>query len=391
MTFDDRSLKNSTIVIPLHLPLEYPCDYIDQTARILSKNNSVILFDYFHPYSWKQVLSIANLRNLLDSLLAMRRSKKTVYFRAPSVLPFARFKKINALNARFGYFILSLVLSIWNKKVIVWQFAPLIKSKFFKKQFFVYDCVDYVNSEDNRKGYLIEEEKLLRTSDLIAFNSARLFDNKKRANPITEGKSVVTVCGCDYRLFSPRKAKIAPELADINQRMVAFMGVFDHRLDAELLAHAVKNNKNKKFILIGPIRKSAPKSLNKIITAENVLYLGEKRKKELPSYLKKCHLGIIPYDTKNRNVKYANPMKAYEYLACGLPVVSTGILALKDMPKDIVYTTDDRAEFSRAIEKIAADWHRGKTALAKKIAKKNSWENKILLIEKAISKYGKTN
>ncbi len=391
MTFNDRSLKNSTIVIPLHLPLEYPCDYIDQTARILSKNNSVILFDYFHPYSWKQVLTIANLRNLFDSLFGMRRSKKTVYFRAPSVLPFARFKQINALNARLGYFILSLILLIWNKRVIVWQFAPLIKSKLFKKQFFVYDCVDYVNSEDDRKGYLVEEEKLFRTSDLVAFNSAKLFDNKKRSNPITERKSVVTVCGCDYQLFVQRKAKIAPELVDIGQKMVALMGVFDHRLDAKLLAHAVKNNKNKKFILIGPIRKSAPKSLNEIIAAENVLYLGEKRKKELPLYLKKCHLGIIPYDTKNRIVKYANPMKAYEYLACGFPVVSTGILALKDLPKDIVYTTDDRAEFGRAIEKIAVDWNGEKTAFAKKIAKKNSWENKILLIEKAIHKYGKTN
>ena len=59
----------------------------------------------------------------------------------------------------------------------------------------------------------------------------------------------------------------------------------------------------------------------------------KKRKNELPQYLKNCDLGIIPYETKHEFAKYSNPMKAYEYLASGLPVVSTKILALKDYPK----------------------------------------------------------
>ena len=77
-------------------------------------------------------------------------------------------------------------------------------------------------------------------------------------------------------------------------------------------------------------------------------------------------------------------MKAYEYLASGIPVLSTEIEALKKYPKDIVYTTDNYGDFNRILKSMLKNWTIQKKMIAQKIAKKNSWENKVAKIEEFI-------
>jgi len=374
------------IIIPLHIPLKYPCDYIDQTGKILSKDNVVIFFDYHLPYSWKNLLEYNNVKDLFISLFNILKLKNIIYFRAPSILPFSRSKMMAELNKKLGFVFLSIILWLFKKKVIVWQFSTLIINKIFRRQFFVYDCVDYVNSDDEHKKYLQEEEKIFKISDLVSFNSRGLFENKLKSFPGLISKSVVAVCGCNFNLFQAKINKIPLEYSNISQKKIVFMGVFDHRVDINLLKYIVKDNQNLKIIFIGPIRRGVPKLFSDILKEKNVLYLGEKRKSELPIYIKNCNLGIIPYDTSNKNVRYANPMKAYEYLASELPIISTKILALENYPKYIVHTTDNKVDFSKAINRMIGNWDSKKAKIAKDIAEKNSWENKIRIIEKFIIK-----
>ncbi len=391
MTSNEKKLENLTIIIPLHLLLKYPCDYIDQTAEILAKKNTVILFDYYFPYSWKNLLKLKNLKKFFNSFSDILKFKKIVYFRAPAILPFSKLKIIIKLNKKLGFWILSIFLWIFKKKVIVWQFYPLITKKILKNQFYLYDCIDYINLKDQTKGFFYEEKKLMKISDLVSFNSKGLFEEKLKTNPILEQKSITTVCGCNNNLFKSKIKKIPKELVNIPQKKIIFMGIFDYRMDVKFLHYVVKNNRDLKFIFIGPTGENLRKEFYKIIKEKNVLYLGEKRKNELPPYLINSDLGIIPYDIKSEFVKYSNPMKAYEYLASGIPVVSTDILALEDYPKDIIYTTDNKEEFSQAIRRLMDDWNDEKITIAKNIAEKNSWKNKIALIEKFIIKNEKTN
>jgi glycosyltransferase involved in cell wall biosynthesis len=390
MTSNENKLGNLTIIIPLHLPLDYPCDYIDQTAKILAKKNTVILFDYFFPYSWKNLLDFNNLKKLFYSFSDILKSKNKVYFRAPAILSFSKLEIIISLNKKLGFFVLAIFLWLLKRKVIIWQFYPLLLKKLFKDQTFIYDCIDNINIKDHTKDVFLKEKRLFKISDLVTFNSKDLFKNKLKTNPILKNKSIIAVCGCNNILFKFKIKKIPKELINIPQKKVVFMGIFDYRVDVKLLSYIVSNNKNLRFIFIGQIRKNIKKKFYQIIKEKNVLYLGEKRKNELPSYLKNSDLGIIPYDTKSEFVRYSNPMKAYEYLASGLPVVSTNILALKDYPKDIVYTTDNKEEFSLAIKRLIDKRNEEKITIAKNIAKKNSWENKISLVEKFIIKNEKT-
>jgi len=388
MASNENELENLIIIIPLHLPLGYPCDYIDQTAKILAQKNTVILFDYYFPYSWKNLLKLKNLKKFFNSFSDILKSKKIIYFRVPAILPFSKLGIIINLNKELGFFVLSIFLWLLKRKTIIWQFYPLITKKIFKKQFFIYDCIDYINLKDQSKKFFYEEKTVFVISDLSIFNSKGLFEEKLKTNPILAQKSITTVCGCDNKLFDVQIEKIPKEFINIPQKKIVFMGVFNFRVDVNLLHYVVANNKSLKFIFIGPIRENVAKKFNEIIKEKNVLYLGEKRKNKLISYLKHSNLGIIPYDTKGEFVKYSNPMKAYEYLASGLPVVSTNILALKDYPKDIVYTTDNKKEFSQTIKRLMNNWN---NKVAKNIARENSWKNKIVLIEKIIIKNEKTN
>lgn len=379
------------IIIPLHMPLKYPCDYIDQTSKILSRDNTVIFLDYHFPYSWKSLLKFNNIRLLINSFFDIYKSKRIVYFRAPAILPFSKSEIIRTANKKLGFWILSVFLWMLKKKMIVWQFYTLITKKVFKKQFFIYDCIDYMNLEDETKKFFYQEKKLFKISDLVSFNSKALFENKLKTNPILKQKSIVTVCGCNNKLFDVKIKKTPKEYINLNQKKVIFIGIFNFRIDAELLQYVVAGNRKIKFIFIGPILQTAPKEFKKILKEKNVQYLGKKGKNKLPFYLNKCGLGIIPYDIKSDFVKYSNPMKAYEYLASGLPVVSTRILALKDYPRDIVYTTDNRKNFSKAINRMINGWDNKKAKIARDIAEKNSWENKISLVEKFIIKNEKIN
>ena len=391
MVPNENKLENSTIIIPLHIPLKYPCDYIDQTAKILAKKNSVIFFDYYYPYSWKNLLKFDNLKRLFYSFYEISRFKKTVYFRAPAIFPFSRLKIIISLNKKLGFLILSLFVFLLKKKVVVWQFYPLITKKMFKKRLFVYDCVDYINLQDQTKAFFYPEKKLFEISDLIVFNSKDLFKKKLGTNRILIKKSIVTVCGCNTRLFEFKTNNVPQEFVNILQKKVVFMGIFDYRTNVKLLNYVVTNNTDLSFIFIGPIQKNVEKKFFQIIKEKNVFYLGERKKAELAPYLINSDLGIIPYNSEDEFIKYSNPMKAYEYLAAGLPVVSTKIIALENYPKDIIYTTDSQEGFNQAIKRLVDGWNDKKITIAKNIAKKNSWKNKIENVKKYVIEYEKAN
>ncbi|MEK7522999.1 MAG: hypothetical protein AAB569_05430 [Patescibacteria group bacterium] len=153
------------IIIPLHLPQKYPCDYIDQTAKILSKKHSVILFDYYYPYSWKNLLNFKNLKKLSDSFSDILKSKKIIYFRAPAILPFSKFKSVINANIKLGFYVLSVFLLFLKRKIIIWQFYPLLLKKIVPNHIFVYDCIDNLNIKDHFEEIYHKEKKLFSISN----------------------------------------------------------------------------------------------------------------------------------------------------------------------------------------------------------------------------------
>ncbi len=380
MKLNKNELKDHLIIIPLHLPFSFPSDYTYQTGKVLAKHNKVVFFDYKYPVSWKSLFDFKKNRGSIIDLFQKKRG--WMYFRPLSIFPFQRIGYIYQANVLFGMIQLKIFLFFNKLPIITWIFNPNEESilEKFSEKISIYDCNDYYGDEKTLD--LIDSEKsLMDRVDHIIFNSKELMQKKISEYPEIKNKSNSVVCGCNTALFQKKIPK-----NDVNQTNVLLIGQLNYRIDFSLLFYLINKNPKFNFIIIGPIYEENVQDFQKIIKLPNVKYLGEKNKADIPTYLHRSHIGIIPYNVSFRSAKYCNPMKAYEYMASGLPVVSTSITPLEHYPKEIVYTTDNKEKFNQAMTRLIKNWNNKKRKIAKSIAKKNSWENKIGLIEKVINK-----
>ena len=159
-----KRLKNCVIVIPLHLPLGYPCDYIDQTAHILSKKNLVIFFDFQDPTLWHE--SVKLLGEIKDYFIRVAKGNvgEEIYFRPFSVFPTRNISFIYKMNLYLGIIQLKLLLMFKRKKIILWGFDPVMEKVIQKigENISLYDCIDYLGEDEITKSLKESEKKLFK-------------------------------------------------------------------------------------------------------------------------------------------------------------------------------------------------------------------------------------
>ncbi|MBE0448486.1 MAG: glycosyltransferase, partial [Actinobacteria bacterium] len=98
------------------------------------------------------------------------------------------------------------------------------------------------------------------------------------------------------------------------------------------------------FVLIG----SGELARTRLKKLSNIYLLGRRKYGDLPAYLHNADVGIIPFDVAGHPelVHGVHPLKLYEYLACGLPVVSVEWEELKNInsPAILCQTADQFAQ-----------------------------------------------
>jgi O-antigen biosynthesis protein len=154
-------------------------------------------------------------------------------------------------------------------------------------------------------------------------------------------------------------------------------------LDLELIAKIARRRKDWSFVLIGPILVD----VSVLRDESNVLLLGPRPYSTLPGYLKGLDVATIPF-LMNELTRNADPIKLYEYLAAGLPVVST------DMPQvrrfqpviEVAHSVDD---FEQAIEQALND--RSELAVEARVAeaRKHSWSRRFAEVEALIAEHAR--
>jgi len=153
-----------------------------------------------------------------------------------------------------------------------------------------------------------------------------------------------------------------------------FYGVIDERFDIDLIREVAERNKGWNFVLIGPVVKIDPETLPKL---PNIHYLGSKTYEELPIYLSGWHIALVPF-LLNDSTKYISPTKTPEYLAGGVPVISTPIVDVVNPYGDneLVHIVSNADEFIAAAIKEFGNLHRG--AWLNRVdhfLADNSWDN----------------
>jgi glycosyltransferase involved in cell wall biosynthesis len=136
-------------------------------------------------------------------------------------------------------------------------------------------------------------------------------------------------------------------------------------------------------VMIGPVVKISESDLPR---GENIHYLGMKDYDELPGYFAGWDVGMMPF-AMNEATRYISPTKTPEYLAAGLPVVSTPITDVVDPygHAGLVHIAGTADEFIKAIDSSMAEDAAERNAKAAEFLSRNSWDTTYTAMSGLIS------
>jgi glycosyltransferase involved in cell wall biosynthesis len=183
----------------------------------------------------------------------------------------------------------------------------------------IYHCVDEYSAFAGvpRDALRRMEQALVRRADLVLASSETLAAERRSLNPRTHFVSH----GVDVAHFAQAlDATLAPpaDAGDLPRPVVGFFGLIAEWIDLELLAEIARRRPSWTVVMIG----KATVDTAPLRALPNVRLLGQKPYAMLPAYCRAFDVGLIPFRVDALTVR-ANPLKLREYLAAGLPVVST--------------------------------------------------------------------
>jgi UDP-galactopyranose mutase len=205
---------------------------------------------------------------------------------------------------------------------VAWYYTPMAVefTKTIKPAVTVYDCMDELSAFAGAPVEMREnEQRLFATADLIFTGGATLFQSKKSQHEAV----YLFPSSIDFEHFAQaRSTHSEPEdQAAIPHPRLGYSGVIDERMDLTLLREIAAARPDWQIVLLGPVVKIDAASLPQ---ANNIHYLGMKKYADLPRYLAGWDVALLPF-AHNESTKFISPTKTPEYLAAGLPVVSSSI------------------------------------------------------------------
>ena len=311
----------------------------------------------------------------------------TVYA-LPPVWPFYnKYRYINRQNQKkLAGYINKIIKKHGFDKPIIWTYLPnscdLIKH--IPNSGVIYDCIDRHSAY---KGLINPKVVDRMEEDLAGKANAAFCTTKGLEERISKFNKKVKLVpnGAAYELFS-RAAHLSEipfpppdDMFNIKGPVLGFFGALQECIDYSLIAHAAKCNPAWSFVLIG---KTLPGvDLSELSGLQNVHLLGFKPYKELPQYL--AYMDVCLNLFKSGDLaKEVSPLKFYEYLATGKPIVSTPQPDQVNDYAEIIYIADGKEQFEEKCRQAIGEksaWHVSRRMEAGKAA---SWDVRVMEMER---------
>ncbi len=209
----------------------------------------------------------------------------------------------------------------------------------------VYDCMDHHAGFDNNAPEVLRgEADLIANADLVVVTSD---DLKERIGQQAHNIAIVRN-GCDFGFFSqpPPQVYRNPE----GRQVIGYFGAIAEWFDPELLRTLARAHPNAEVLLIG----SDTSGTGTLLANEpNVRMVGEVPYAELPYWLHGFDVCILPFQVVPLTLA-TNPVKVYEYLAAGKPVVAVDLPEMAQFG-DLVRTAREPASFAKAVTAALAN------------------------------------
>ena len=335
----------------------------------------------FLPVGWKQAVS-----HYLKNILSEPKNHEMIYGDLTSAC-WQKTDKIyvySTIDSLFSNKIvgneLRRVEKILNlKNVIFWSYNPMFTNFISKlnEKLFVFDAVDNWAEHPNYLK-MIKKKKLLANYKTIADKADIIFTVSEEMVTFFKdlGRTKDTYWipnGVDYDHFNnEEKIKRKNKLSDFTKPIIGYLGTIEERVDIDLIVEIAKKHPDKEIALCGPIWPAIKQELQeKIKGLENIHTFGRIKFDDAPSYLNQFNVAIIPHKL-SKFVNSMNPMKMYDYLACGKPIVATHGAGM-DMFKEHIYMAKSNQEFISQIDKALLEDTSDKRQARREAVKKHSW------------------
>ncbi|MGE0127399.1 MAG: glycosyltransferase family 1 protein [Blastocatellales bacterium] len=234
---------------------------------------------------------------------------------------------------------------------ILWYYTPMALAFTWHLEPLatVYDCMDELSAFKFAPRNLKQREaELLACADLVFTGGYSLYEAKCHLHPNIH-PFPSSIDPAHFR--KARKKPAEPEdQAGIPHPRLGFFGVIDERMDLELLAGVADARPDWHLVMIGPVVKIDPADLPR---RSNIHYLGGRDYQNLPAYLSGWDIAMLPF-ARNESTRYISPTKTPEYLAAGIPTISTSIrdVAHPYGQQRLVEIADTPNDFVAAAERL---------------------------------------
>jgi len=302
------------------------------------------------------------------------RVEESLWVFSPLAVPFhgnrvARWINRRWLAARIG----GAARALGFRDFVTWSFVPTSAgvAGALGERLLVYHCVDEFSrfTGVDAASLLALEAELAAKADLVIVSSERLLDAKRPLNPST----FLVRHGVEVEHFG-RALDPATELPDDMPRgprpIVGFFGAIADWVDVDLVGAIARQRPDWTFVLIGALETDpAP-----LAGLANVHLLGRRTYASLPAYCKGFDVAIVPF-RENELTLAANPLKLREYMAAGLPVVSTALPEVEVLGP-AVRIGRSPSGFLDEIEAALAEAPSGPSRSRAALVRDESWESK---------------
>lgn len=270
--------------------------------------------------------------------------------------------------------------------VYIWHPALADQAGHFDDALLVYHCYDEVLSFEKdpaaRERLAARERQLLQRADIVFASSEELARRRRQVNPNTH----CVENGVDYARFSRAQdaaTVVPPELARIPGPVIGCVATLLDIVDVPMLAQAMAQRPQWSLVIVGierPATAGADAALARLLGLPNVHFIGPQPIDAIPAYLKGFDVCAIPYIVNDATGVASSPLKLFEYLAAGKPVVCYP-LPLKDELAGVVHIARESDEWVRAVEAALGESRSGQgVQRAQAIARDNTWDARVQVI-----------
>jgi glycosyltransferase involved in cell wall biosynthesis len=330
--------------------------------------------------TWYDVRRVASR---LRALVQPRAAQGNVSFQSPFVVPFNDVGAVRRWNRKHLVRTMRRELEARHlDSPVLFAVTPVgaeVVGSLDESLIVYYITDEYAELPNVCRSYVRDLEAVLLDQADVIFVTSRTLQLAKQGR---KTQPILLPHGVDFEHFSAAVGPATPipaELAGLPRPILGFYGLLAPWIDRSILEQLASGFSHGSVVLIGPAWAGCP-----LPRAANIHWLGPRSYGELPSYAAHFDVALIPF-VNNSLVASVNPLKFLEYLALGLPVVSTPLPDLERFD-GLFYRAENAEEFiqqARLALQQDCEQRRQERRMA---ASRESWQSRVDTVVQAMQR-----